>query len=259
MTATDQLSAGAEPWGPTQTADHRAAHRPLRADHAARGAAGRYGEPSLRVRALRAPAPGRSPVRGGRRRRAGVAGAAALPVRRRIAAVPPRSRGRRRGNRGLAGGLRLPRRHLGLSRGRALLPRISGAGGGEHLRRGGGAGDRAAQHLQPRLGHRVGGIADDGHGGRPAVRRDGFPPHSGTRRRRGGPGRLHRRLRRHLQPGGRTSLRRAHPGHRRPTPSPCCTPPSARRSPPRSPRSARTPPCWWTPTTSSRRSGSGSS
>ena len=61
----------------------------------------------------------------------------------------------------LAGRLPLHRRHLGLRRGRGLLPLLAAAGRRGHVRRGGAARDAAALDLQPRLGDRLGGVPDD--------------------------------------------------------------------------------------------------
>ena len=74
---------------------------------------------------------------------------------------------------------------------------------------------RCCCHLQPRLGDRLGRLADDRGRRGPALHRDGLPAHPRAGRRRGGPGGVHRRLRGHLQPGGRPALRRARPRHRR--------------------------------------------
>ena len=61
-----------------------------------------------------------------------------------------------------------------------------------------------------------------------------------------------------VQSRGRAALRGADDRAPPRTRSPCCTTTSETPSPPRSPRWARTPPCWSTPTTCSRRSGPGS-
>ena len=114
-------------------------------------------------------------------------------------------RGRRRHPR-VAGGVPLRRRRLGVPRGRDLLPRIARADGRGDVRRGGAAGDARAERAQPRLGHRVGGLADDPGGGRPAVHRDGLPAHPRAGRRGLRPGRVRRRLRRHVEPAGRPAL-----------------------------------------------------
>ena len=89
-------------------------------------------------------------------------------------------------------------------------------------------------------------------GRRPAVHRDGLPPHARGGRRRGRPRRVHRRLRRDLatsRPAAATGCPRPAP---RPTPSRCCTTRSARPSRPRSQPRARARPCSSTPTTSPR-------
>ncbi len=137
--------------GSERGADHRTADRPLRADHAPSGPARGHRVPALRLRAVCPSAARRPPLRRGGRSRPGAAGATAVPVRRRVAALPARPGDRGLRDRGLAGRVRLPRRHLGLPRRRGLLSRFAGGDRGRHLRRGCGAGDPAAEHLQPRL------------------------------------------------------------------------------------------------------------
>ena len=91
------------------------------------------------------------------------------------------------------------------------------------LRRMRGARDAGAVDLQPRHRDRVRGGAHGQRGRGTTADRDGVTTHPRTRRRRRGPRRLHRRLRRVVQPGGpaplRDTRRRAPPRTR----SPCCT------------------------------------
>ena len=135
----------------------------------------------------------------------------------------------------LARRLPLHRRHLGLPRGRDLLPRLPDPGRRGHLRRGGAARDAAAVDLQPRLGDRVGRVPDDLGGRRPALHRDGlaaYPRGGGGRRRPGG---VRRRLRHDLQPRGPASGTACPTaGHERALRSRCCTTPRPTRSRPRS-------------------------
>ena len=77
------------------------------------------------------------------------------------------------------------------------------------------AGDGAAQHLQPRLGDRVGRVADDGDGGRSSVHRDGQPADPGAGGGRSRASRLHRRLRGDLQSRGRQAVSVCRPAARR--------------------------------------------
>ncbi len=123
-----------------------------------------------------------------------------------------RAADRRRADARLPGRLPLQRRHLGLPRGRDLLPLLPAAGRRVDVRRGGAAGDRAALDLQPRLGDRLGRLADDVGRRRAAVHRDGLAPYprvgGGGRRPRG----VRRRLHRHLQPARPPGVRR--PDHR---------------------------------------------
>ena len=155
---------------------------------------------------------------------------------------------------------RLPvqRRRRRLRRGRAVLPRLAGAVGARHLRRMRGAGDAGAVDLQPRHRDRVGRRP---HGQRrrgPPADRDGLAAHPRAGRRRRRPRRLHRRLRRLVQPGGPAPLRRAGAGHQRARVHAAAhhghdgPDENRRRSAPRSTRSASAPRCSSTPTTSPR-------
>ena len=106
-------------------------------------------------------------------------------------------------------------RHVGVRRGRDLLRALTAADRRGQLRRGGGAGDGAALDLQPRLGDRVGRLADDLGRGRPAVHRDGLATHPRGGRGGGRAGGVRRRVRQHLQPRGPAPLRRTDHGHQR--------------------------------------------
>ena len=103
----------------------------------------------------------------------------------------------------------------GYAEGEIYFAALTAADRRGQLRRGGGAGDGAALDLQPRLGDRVGRLADDLGRRRPAVHRDGLAAHP---RGGGGGGRaggVRRRLREHLQPGGPAPLRRPDRRHQR--------------------------------------------
>ena len=124
-------------------------------------------------------------------------------------------RGRAARHARLARRLPLPRRHLGLPRGRGVLPRLAAAHDPGHVRRGGHARDHRAVDAQLRL---VGRQRRRAHGvgrARPAHRRDGLAPHERARRDRRGARGLHRRVRRDLEPRGRPHLGHPHDGHRR--------------------------------------------
>ena len=192
---------------------HRAADRPLRADHAPGRAGRRYGGPPVGLRAVRAAAPGGTALRRGRGGRPGPGRDRGVPVRRR-GPRGARRRGRR-GDGGLAGRLPVLRRRVGLRRGRDLLRALTAADRRGHLRGGGGARDRAALDLQPRLGDRVGRLADDAGRRRPALHRDGLAAHPRGGRGGGRPGGVRRGVREHLQPGGPAPLRRTDHGHQR--------------------------------------------
>ena len=93
------------------------------------------------------------------------------------------------------------------------------------LRRMRRAGDAGAVDLQPRHRDRVGRGAHGQRGRRPPADRDGFAAHPRAGRRRRGARRLPRRLRRHVEPRGRsaaTACPRWAPARTR---SRCCTPP----------------------------------
>ena len=109
----------------------------------------------------------------------------------------------------VAGRLRVPRAGLGLPRGRDLLPGLAAARRRGHVRGVLRAGDPAAQHLQPRLRDRLGGVADDAGRRRAALRRDGVAAHPRAGRGGGRAGGVRRRLRRDVQPRGRPPLRGA--------------------------------------------------
>ena len=110
--------------------------------------------------------------------------------------------------------LPVPRQHLGLPRGRNLLPGFAGDDRRGLLRRGRHPRNGAAQRLQLRLGGGVGRLPDDRHGGRSSMHRDGISADQRDRRRRRRPGGLHRRVRGHVQPRGGTPLRRPDPRNR---------------------------------------------
>ena len=177
-----------------------------------------------------------------------------LPLRPRRAGLAARGRGGRRRHARVAGGVPLRRRRLGLPGGRGVLPRLARADRRGDVRRGGAAGDAGAERAQPRLGHRLGGIADDLGGRRPAVHRDGLAAY--PRGRRPSPARGRRTspaspARRTCWPASAGGSRPAAPARTR---SCCCTTASAPPSPRRSTRWATPPPCWSTPTTCPPRS-----
>ena len=159
-------------------------------------------------------------------------------------------RGRGRRDPRLARGLPVHRRHLGLPRGRAVLPRLAAPRRRGHVRRGGHARDARAQRAQLRLRRRDRRRPHDRRRRRPPARRDGLAPRRRAVRGRRRPRRVHRRIRRDLQPRGRphagASRRWAPPRTR----SRCCTTPKRTRSAPRSRRSAPARRCSSTPTTS---------
>ncbi len=82
--------------------------------------------------------------------------------------------GGRRGDAGVPGGLPVQRQHLGVCRGRVLLPLLPGARGRGRLRPRRRAGDPGAQHPQPRQRRRQRRLADDVRRRRPALHRDGL-------------------------------------------------------------------------------------
>ena len=167
---------------------------------------------------------------------------------------------RRRGHRGRADAgfpriVPFQRKHLGLLRGRLLLPRLADPRRGGHVRRGGAAGNRQPVHPQPRLRDRVRRVPDGDGGRRPAADRDGLAadPRAGRGGQRAGG--LHRGLRVHVEPAGRgtnTGCRARGPARTR---SRWSTTASGMRSQLSSRRSARARRCWWTPTTCRGRCG----
>ena len=168
--------------------------------------------------------------------------------------------GGRRADAGVAGRLPLHRRHLGLRRGRVLLPRLAAA-----RRRGRPSPRRVLLEtlLLSILNHdsaiAVGRLADDAAppATGPASRWARAAP---TRRRRSPP------PARRTSPASPTTSNLAagqrygvpDGRHQRARASPCCTTTSATRSRRRSTPSARARRCWSTPTTSPRRCGSAS-
>ena len=209
----------------------RPAHRPLRADHAPGRAARGHRAPALGLRALPAsPARGAALRRGGRRRAGPRRGRATSASTTRRSACCATARSSTRPTLDVAGRLPVLRRHLGLRRGRGLLPLLPAGDRRVDVRRGGAAGDAAALDLQPRLGDRLGRVADDAGRRRPALHRDGLAAHP-----RGGGGGLRaggvrRRLRGHLQPRGAAALRRPDGRHVGALASRCCTTPRRTRS-----------------------------
>ena len=161
---------------------------------------------------------------------------------------------RRRADPRVARRLSLHRGHLGVRRGRRLLPGQPDAGRRVRLRRGGRARDAVAVDLQPRLGDRVGRLADDRRRRRAARASRWVRGVRTSGRRSRQPGRptspVSPRRRTCRQAPTTASRRRA----RRHTPSRSCTTPSATRSPRRSSPSGQAPRCSSTPTTSGRRS-----
>ena len=137
---------------------HRAppsAHRPLRADDARRGARRRHGC-SAAACSRCSPAGCRtgaatasSPARTGCWTRSSTSGSADAELDR-------LADGRRPGDPRLARGLPLHRRRRRLPGGRAVLPRLAGAHGQRHVRRGRAARDPGPVDPQPRLRDRVG-------------------------------------------------------------------------------------------------------
>ena len=126
------------------------------------------------------------------------------------------------------------------------------------LRRGGAAGDAAAVDLQPRLGDRVGRLADDAGGRRPAVHRDGLAAHPRGGRGGGRAGGVRRRLREHLEPRRPAAVRRPDRRHQRAQLHAAARHRGGRVPRPGRRRWASAPRCWSTPTTSPRRCGSAS-
>ena len=239
---------------PMTTAIDGAADRPLRADDAAGGAAGGHRAPPLGVRAVPAPAARGAPVRRRGRCRPGSRRLEAFRFDDEVARGPARPPVVDEPTLEWLASLPVPRRHLGLPRGRDLLPLLPADGRGAHVRRGGAARDAAAVDPQPRLGDRLGRLPDDLGRRRPAVHRDGvaaYPRGGGGRGRAGG---VRRGLRRPPPTSPRGSGTACRPPAPARTASRSCTTPSARRSPPRSSRWARAPRCSSTPTTSPRRS-----
>ena len=124
-----------------------------------------------------------------------------------------------------------------------------------HLRRVRGAGDAGAVDPQPRHRDRLGGGPDGQRRRRPADDRDGFAAHPRVRRGRRGARRLHRRLRRHLEPRSRAPLRHSRARHQRARVHAAAhhreTDPNEARRVPRAGRRAgrRRRRCWSTPTT----------
>ena len=182
----------------------------------------------------------------------------AVPVRRRGARRCARGRGRRADPR-LAGRLPVHRRHLGVRRGRGLLPATPRSLVVEST-------FAEAVLLETLLlsiyNHdsrdRVGRVPDDVRRRRPAVHRDGLAAHPRGGRGRVRPGGVRRRLRVVVQPRRPPALRRPDRRHQRAQLHAAArhrgrrVPRAGRR------RSARARPCWSTPTTSPRRCGSAS-
>jgi len=194
---------------PHDVAQHRAADRSLRAhDGASRH---RVGDriPPQRLRAVLAPATGRTPLRRGRRCRSRPRRARAVPVRRLRDRLPPVAPGCRRPYGAVAEHVPVLRRHQRLRRGRPVLPGGPAAHRRGYVRGGCRPRNAAAQHLQLRLGRRLGRQPDDAHGRRAPVHRDGIT--SRARARSGGRGArcVHRRLQRDQQPRGGTYARGA--------------------------------------------------
>ena len=236
--------------------DHAgAAHRPVRADDGRGRAAQRRCRPALRLRGVRA-LPARAPALRRRRR--------PRPAARRIAAGSGSTTTRWRSSSAPTSSTTPPRDWLSayrftgsidcLRRGRGVLPGLAGAHRRRQLRGMRRPRDAGAVDPQPRQRGRDRGGADGLRRGLAAVHRDGVAPYprgSGGGER---PRRLHRRLRRQLQPRRRRPLgnpddrhrgARLHPGPRRRARG---VHGAGRRARARAPR------CSSTPTTSSRAS-----
>ncbi len=163
----------------------------------------------MRLRGVRPPAPRRPPLRRPRGDRPVPRGPPGVPLRRGRARGPAPAAGRRRRDLRLAGRLPLLRRRQRVRRGRGLLPRLPRPRGRVVVRRGRGPGDAGALDPQPRHRDRLRRLSDDGRRRRPAVHRDGVPPHPRGGRGRRRARRLHRGLRHDQQPRGGAALRRA--------------------------------------------------
>ena len=210
---------------------------------------------AVRVRGVRPAAARRPPVRRGRRHRPAAGGDQPVPVRRRTSSARA-GRGRSTAATArLARRLPVHRRRRRLPRGRAVLPRLADPDG------------HAARSPRPCvletlvlsiLNHDCAVASAAARmvaaaAGRP-LHRDGLAAHPRGGRGRRGPGGVPRRLRGHVEPGGRPALRHPDRGHRR-----ARLHAAARRRAGRVPRagrrrSARRPRCWSTPTTSARAS-----
>ena len=238
-------------WAHDRPADAQcgAPDRPLRADDAPGGARRRDGAPALRLRGVHATPARGAALRGGRGDRAGPGDAVAVPVRDGRARLAGRRAGGRRRDAGVPGGLPVHRVGRRVRGGRGVLPVVAGHGRRGHVRGGGPAGDARPVDPQLRLGGRVGGLAHDERGGRPAVPGDGVATRARGGGGRGGPGGGRSpgsRGRRTWRRGGGTGWRRS---ARPRTRSRCCTTTRRRRSRRRWRRSARARRSWWTRTT----------
>ena len=192
---------------------HRAADRQVRVDDAVGGPAGRHRRATVHVRAVRSPAARRTSIRRGRRDRPVPGSLARVQVRRRRVRV--------------AGGVSRPatRWPICATSGSAAtstatpkascISRFPGAFGARQLRRMRDARDAGAVDLQPRHRRRLGGRADGQRRRGTAADGDGLAPDPRTGRRRGGPRRLHRGVRRVVQPGRPSPLRRPDRRHQR--------------------------------------------
>ena len=238
----------------------RAAHRPLRADHAAGGAAVGHRAPPLRLRAVPATAARRAPVRRRRRHRPGARRDRALPLRRRRARPARASRRRRRArpstgwpttaSPATSGATPRARRTSRTPRCWSSSRTFAEAVLLETLLLSIFNHDSAIASAASRMTWAA--------GDRPCIEMGSRRTHeeAGGRLRPGG---VRRRLRRHLQPrapASGTASRRPAPAR---TPSRCCTTREERRVPRAGRRrSARAPRCSSTPTTSPRRCASAS-
>ena len=242
--------------GPCPThVDHGAPHRPVRAHDAGCRPARRARAAPQRVRAVRPPPADRPPLRRRRRHRAPARPDRGVPLRR-----PTSSPGCKSQKVVSAAtldwleGYRFSGRIRGYREGELYFPGspilvVEGTFAEAVVLE-----THRAQRAQLRLGRRIGRRPHGVGGRRPPARRDGVAAHRRALGRRRGARRLHRRVRRHLEPRGRAHLGRPDDGHRRALVHAAARHRGGGVRAPRSPRWASAPRCSSTPTTSPRAS-----